>query len=50
MEVAQPPALKIATRPTGEIATSRNTGAPPMTVDVIFVMDGNAEILNLTVP
>ncbi|MFD0148631.1 MULTISPECIES: SCO3933 family regulatory protein [Streptomyces] len=48
--VAQPPAPKIANRQTGEIATDRDTGAPLMTVDVMFVMDGNAEILNLVVP
>ncbi|CAM5526408.1 hypothetical protein STANM337S_04104 [Streptomyces tanashiensis] len=48
--VAQPPTPKIANRQTGEIATDRDTGAPLMTVDVMFVMDGNAEILNLTVP
>ncbi|MEF9882707.1 SCO3933 family regulatory protein [Streptomyces sp. P9-A4] len=48
--VAQPPAPKIANRQTGEIATDRETGTTLMTVDVMFVMDGNAEILNLTVP
>ena len=48
--VAQPPAPKIANRQTGEIATDRETGATLMTVDVMFVMDGNAEILNLVVP
>ncbi|MFE5484521.1 hypothetical protein [Streptomyces sp. NPDC056527] len=48
--VAQPPTPKIANRQTGEIATDRETGATLMTVDVMFVMDGNAEILSLTVP
>ncbi|MEU8527877.1 hypothetical protein AB0C77_20135 [Streptomyces sp. NPDC048629] len=48
--VAQPPAPKIANRQTGEVATDRETGATLMTVDVMFVMDGNAEILNLVVP
>ncbi|MFD5108782.1 SCO3933 family regulatory protein [Streptomyces cinereoruber] len=48
--VAQPPAPKIANRQTGEVATDRETGATLMTIDVMFVMDGNAEILNLTVP
>ncbi|MGW1087757.1 SCO3933 family regulatory protein [Streptomyces sp. NPDC002596] len=48
--VAQPPTPKIANRQTGEIATDRETGATLMTVDVMFVMDSNAEILSLTVP
>ncbi|MFB7532576.1 hypothetical protein ACFC0C_31065 [Streptomyces sp. NPDC056178] len=48
--VAQPPAPKVANRQTGEIATDRETGATLMTIDVMFVLDGNAEILNLTVP
>lgn len=50
MLVAQPPQPKIANRQTGEIATDRETGAPLMTIDVMFVMNGNAEILSLTVP
>ncbi|MEV4683291.1 SCO3933 family regulatory protein [Streptomyces kurssanovii] len=48
--VAQPPQPKIANRQTGEVATDRDTGAPLMTIDVMFVMNGNAEILSLTVP
>ena len=48
--VAQPPTPKIANRQTGEIATDRETGATLMVVDVMFVMDGNAEILSLAVP
>ncbi|WP_156727545.1 SCO3933 family regulatory protein [Streptomyces apocyni] len=48
--VAQPPQPKIANRQTGEVATDRETGATLMTVDVMFVMDGTAEILTLTVP
>lgn len=48
--VAQPPQQKIANRQTGEIATDRETGATLWTVDVMFVMDGNAEILSVTVP
>ncbi|MFJ7154484.1 hypothetical protein ACIQUQ_06060 [Streptomyces sp. NPDC101118] len=48
--VAQPPAPKIANRQTGEVATDRDSGATLMSVDVMFVMDGNAEILTLTVP
>jgi hypothetical protein len=48
--VAQPPQKKISNRQTGEIATDRETGATLWTVDVMFVMDGNAEILSLVVP
>ncbi|NUK70674.1 hypothetical protein HRW23_18480 [Streptomyces lunaelactis] len=47
--VAQPPQPKIANRQTGEVAIDRETGAPLMTIDVMFVMNGNAEILTLTV-
>ena len=48
--VAQPPQPKIANRQTGEIAVDRESGARLMTVDVMFVLDGNAEILTITVP
>ncbi|CAL9409953.1 hypothetical protein SUDANB106_01647 [Streptomyces sp. enrichment culture] len=48
--VAQPPQPKIANRQTGEIALDRETGAKMMTVDVLFVMDGQAEVLNVVVP
>ncbi|THA25084.1 hypothetical protein E4198_10400 [Streptomyces sp. RKND-216] len=47
---AQPAQAKVINRQTGEIATDRETGAKLMTVDVMFVMDGNAEILTVTVP
>lgn len=47
---AQPAQPKLANRQTGEIATDRETGAKLMTVDVMFVMDGNAEVLTITVP
>ncbi|QEU93992.1 hypothetical protein [Streptomyces kanamyceticus] len=50
MMVAQPPMKKISNRQTGEIATDRETGVTLWTVDVMFVMDGNAEILSLAVP
>ncbi|MGW5123814.1 SCO3933 family regulatory protein [Streptomyces sp. NPDC004069] len=48
--VAQPPQPKVRDRRTGEVATDAETGAVLMTVDVMFVLDGNAEILSLTVP
>ncbi|MBW1598999.1 hypothetical protein [Streptomyces sp. JJ38] len=47
--VAQPAQAKV-NRQTGEVATDRETGAKLMTVDVLFVMDGQSEVLNLTVP
>ncbi|OEU92022.1 hypothetical protein DB35_06590 [Streptomyces abyssalis] len=50
MMVAQPPQPKVINRQTGEIATDRDTGAKLMTVNVMFAMDGNAEVLNVTVP
>ena len=48
--VAQTPQKKISNRQTGEIATDRETGATLWTVDVMFALDGNVEILSLTVP
>ncbi|MET7935384.1 hypothetical protein [Streptomyces sp. NPDC005322] len=48
--VAQPPQPKLKDRRSGERAMDAETGAPLMTVDVMFVLDGNAEILSLTVP
>ncbi|MFF1638410.1 hypothetical protein ACFVXA_12385 [Streptomyces sp. NPDC058246] len=48
--VAQPPQPKVKDRRTGEIATDAETGAPLVTVDVMFVLDGNAEILTVTLP
>ncbi|QKV93027.1 hypothetical protein HUT19_15730 [Streptomyces sp. NA02950] len=48
--VAQPPQPKVKDRRTGERAMDAETGAALMTVDVMFVLDGNAEILSLTVP
>ncbi|MFJ3339038.1 hypothetical protein [Streptomyces sp. NPDC086766] len=48
--VAQPPQPKVRDRRTGEVATDAETGASLMTLDVMFVLDGNAEILSITVP
>ncbi|MFI9200558.1 hypothetical protein [Streptomyces sp. NPDC053048] len=48
--VAQPPQKKMADRQSGLVATDRETGAALMTVDVLFVMDGNADVVTLTVP
>jgi hypothetical protein len=50
MMIAQPPQPKVINRQTGEIATDRDTGAKLMTVNVMFAMDGNAEVMNVTVP
>lgn len=50
MMVAQPPQPKVSNRQTGEIAIDRESGAKLMTVDVMFVLDGSAEILTVTVP
>lgn len=47
--VAQPPQLKV-NRQSGEIQTDRETGTRLMTVDVMFAMDGNAEVMTVTVP
>jgi hypothetical protein len=47
---AQPPQPKVANRQTGEIALDRETGAKLMTVDVMFVLDGNAEIMTVVIP
>lgn len=48
--MAAKPAEQKVNRQSGEIATDRETGAKLMTVDVMFVMDGNAEVLTVTVP
>jgi hypothetical protein len=50
MMIAQPPQPKVVNRQTGEIATDRDTGVKLMTVNVMFAMEGNAEVLNVTVP
>ncbi|ANJ06891.1 MULTISPECIES: hypothetical protein [Streptomyces] len=48
--VAQAPEPKIRDRRTGEIATDAETGATLMTVNVMFALNGDVEILNVTVP
>jgi hypothetical protein len=48
--VAQPPQPKLKDRKTGERALDVETGAALVTVDVMFVMNGNAEVLSITVP
>ncbi|MFF7352933.1 hypothetical protein ACFZA1_09855 [Streptomyces filipinensis] len=48
--VAQPPQKKIRDRRSGEIATDAETGADLMTVDVMFALNGEVEILTVTVP
>ncbi|MCP9996073.1 hypothetical protein LUX34_11140 [Streptomyces werraensis] len=48
--VAQPPEPKIRDRRTGEVATDAETGAMLMTVNVMFALNGEVEILNVTVP
>ncbi|GAA4656294.1 hypothetical protein GCM10023347_01910 [Streptomyces chumphonensis] len=48
--VAQPPQPKLVNRQTGEIAIDRETGDKLATVDVLFVMNGQAEVISITVP
>ncbi|MGW0084452.1 SCO3933 family regulatory protein [Streptomyces sp. NPDC003393] len=48
--VAQAPEPKVRDRRTGEIATDAETGAKLMTVNVMFALHGEVEILNITVP
>lgn len=47
---AKPAQKKIRDRRTGEIATDAETGADLMTVDVMFALNGDVEILTVTVP
>ncbi|MFI8501216.1 hypothetical protein ACIGFK_22375 [Streptomyces sp. NPDC085524] len=47
--VAQPPQLKMRDKKTGQIALDSDTGNSLMTVDVLFVMNGNAEVISVTV-
>ncbi|MFI6489267.1 hypothetical protein [Streptomyces sp. NPDC050564] len=47
--VAQAPQPKVKDRRTGEIATDIDTGHTLVTVDVLFVMNGNAEVVTVTV-
>ena len=48
--VAQAPEPKIRDRRTGEIATDAETGATLMAVNVMFALNGDVEILSVTVP
>ncbi|MEU3407024.1 MULTISPECIES: hypothetical protein [Streptomyces] len=47
--VAQPPQLKMRDKKTGQVAVDAETGHNLMTVDVLFVMNGNAEVVSVTV-
>ncbi|HET6357604.1 hypothetical protein [Streptomyces sp.] len=47
--VAQPPQPKMKDKKNGVIATDMETGHALLTVDVLFVMNGNAEVLTVTV-
>ncbi|GAA4099288.1 MULTISPECIES: hypothetical protein [Streptomyces] len=48
--VAKPPQPKVKDRRSGEIATDTETGATLMTVDVMFAVNDEVEILSITVP
>ncbi|MFJ9344249.1 hypothetical protein ACIRP0_33970 [Streptomyces sp. NPDC101733] len=47
--VAQPPQLKMRDKKTGQVAVDIETGNNLMTVDVLFVLNGNAEVVSVTV-
>ncbi|MEU4997049.1 hypothetical protein [Streptomyces sp. NPDC021622] len=47
--VAQPPQPKYANQKTQERAADRQTGELLVTLDVLFVKDGNAEVVKVTV-
>ncbi|MGW1935846.1 SCO3933 family regulatory protein [Streptomyces goshikiensis] len=47
--VAQPPQLKMRDQKTGQVAVDNESGSNLMTVDVLFVMNGNAEVVSVTV-
>jgi hypothetical protein len=47
--VAQPPTPKIANQQTQQQAADTRTGELLMTLDVLFVMNGNAEVVKVTV-
>ncbi|MFD7033373.1 hypothetical protein ACFWAR_35635 [Streptomyces sp. NPDC059917] len=47
--VAQPPQLKLRDKKTGQVAVDNETGNNLMTVDVLFVMSGAAEVVSITV-
>lgn len=48
--IATEPQPKFKDRETGEIATDRETGASLYTVGVVFIADGAADVLQVTVP
>ncbi|MFE4452189.1 hypothetical protein [Streptomyces sp. NPDC056796] len=48
--VAKPPQIKVKDRRTGEIAVDVESGAKLMTVDVMFAVNEEVEILSVTVP
>ncbi|MGP4090242.1 SCO3933 family regulatory protein [Streptomyces sp. KR55] len=48
--VAQPPQTKVANRQTGQVAVDRDSGETMWTVDVLFVMNGSAEVVTVAVP
>ncbi|MEV0445362.1 hypothetical protein AB0I84_38740 [Streptomyces spectabilis] len=48
--VAQPPQPKYANQKTQERAADTRTGELLSTLDVLFVKDGNAEVVKITVP
>ncbi|MGV9882470.1 SCO3933 family regulatory protein [Streptomyces sp. NPDC003006] len=48
--VAKPPQPKVKDRRTGEVATDADTGATLMTVEVMFSVNDDVELLSVTVP
>ncbi|KOG73472.1 hypothetical protein ADK77_09165 [Streptomyces antibioticus] len=48
--VAQPPQKKVANRQTGQLAVDRDSGETLWTVDVVFIMNGSAEVVSVAVP
>ncbi|MET9515151.1 hypothetical protein [Streptomyces sp. NPDC002994] len=47
--VAQPPQTKMRDKKNGVVAVDIETGGSLMTVDVLFVANGNAEVITVTV-
>ncbi|MEU0599773.1 hypothetical protein ABZ484_16225 [Streptomyces sp. NPDC006393] len=48
--VAQPPQKKVVNRQTGQLAVDRDSGETLWTVDVVFIMNGSAEVISVAVP
>ncbi|MFF4013957.1 hypothetical protein [Streptomyces sp. NPDC001843] len=48
--IAQPPQKKIANRQTGQLAVDRDSGETLWTMDVLFVMNGSADVVTVAVP